>query len=86
MYDVPDRDPNPPDKYVDVPHCPECDYDVIGLKVIQMAFFTVSGWDNHEPISRTDEDWDDIGYGDPKYYCPSCGAEFDQPEWREELA
>ena len=86
MYDVPERDPNPPDRWVDVPHCPECDYDTIGIAVTTISFREIIRWEDRVPVEDEEQDRDDIGYHDPKYYCPGCGAEFDQPIWREELA
>lgn len=63
--------------------CPDCQYADIMKITHKREYSYVSGWDGETPeefFGQSEEILDDES---PKYYCPNCSLEFDEPEFVE---
>ena len=82
---VPERDPNPPDRYVWVAKCPHCGCEELGEVVFVASYRRIVDWCDKEPWLTEEDDREDMDYREPRFYCCGCGENFERPDFIEEL-
>jgi hypothetical protein len=74
-----ERSSEKPSRLFTIGICPECSYREIQAVYEVKVYKDISGWDGDNP-DRTHESWkDDEEFA--AYYCPSCQAYFQDPDF-----